>query len=445
MRVSVIGAGFVGLVSAACLAEKGHHVTCVDVDAGRIRSINDAVPPMYEAGLGELLERNVGRRLHATDDLEKAVGGSDLSLIAVGTPTNGSAIDLRHVEDVSRDVGAALRGGDSFHTVVVKSTVVPGTTEGVVKPILEEASGRAAGDGLGLGMNPEFLRQGSAVADFMAPDRIVIGGFDDRSVAAMRELYSVFEGVDVVSTTIRTAEMIKYAANSLLATMISFSNEIANLSAAVGDVDAVEVLRGVTLDNRLSPINPDGSRVTPGSLEYLHPGPGFGGSCFPKDVAALIAHARQLGARTDLLEAVIDTNRRQPDRVAEIVETALGDVAGVRVAVLGLAFKPGTDDMRESPSIPIIEGLLARGADVVAHDPVAADNAARVLDTSRVGFASSAAEAVAGAEAVVVVTPWPEYRTLPETVRALESQPLVVDARRAFDKGDFARYAGIGL
>ena len=445
MRVSVIGAGFVGLVTAACLADRGLEVVLVDVDPDKVDKVNRAVPPMYEVGLQELLARNVGNRLRATDDLRRAVLETDVSLITVGTPTAGSAIDLRFVEEVSREVGAAIAAKPGYHTVIIKSTVVPGTTDDMVRPILEETSGKKAGTDFGLGMNLEFLRQGSAVADFMDPDRIVLGGIDERSLDTMEKLYEVFDGTDIVRTTPRTAEMIKYAANSLLATMISYSNEIANLCSAIGDIDAIEVLEGVRLDRRLTPIQSDGVRLVPGMMDYLHPGCGFGGSCFPKDVQALIAYGDEAGSGMPLLEAVIAINEQQPSRVVSLLEAHLKDLDGVRIAVLGLAFKPGTDDMRESPAIPIIRDLIELGAVVGVYDPVAGDTARRVLGNEAIEYHQDLRSAVQGVDAVVVLTPWDEFNDLPEVIAALPTQPLVVDGRRTFHKKAFTHYTGIGL
>ena len=260
MKISIVGTGYVGLVSGACLAELGHQVVCVDVDPRKIDMILTKNPPIYERGLQELLDRNVPGRLTATTDLKKAVLESELSMIAVGTPFDGTVIDLKYIRNVAAEIGAVLRQKPGYHMVVVKSTVVPGTTTDVVTPILEEASGKKAGRDFGVGMNPEFLREGEAIEDFMNPDRIVLGGIDERSIDALNELYSVFPDADIVRTDPRTAEMIKYTANSLLATLISFSNEIANLCAAQ-KVDVAEVMKGVHLDRRFSPILAQGERV----------------------------------------------------------------------------------------------------------------------------------------------------------------------------------------
>ncbi len=286
MRVSIIGTGYMGLVTGVCLAEKGHQVVCVDVDQEKVSKINQASPPIYEKGLEELLRKNINGNLQATTDIHKSIIETDISLITVGTPFDGGEIDLCYIKEASEQIGKALKGKSTYHLVVVKSTVVPGTTDEVVLPILEEVSGKKAGIDFGVGMNPEFLREGEAIRDFMLPDRIVLGGIDEKSIDVLEKLYSVFEGVDKLRTNNKTAEMIKYASNSVLATMISFSNEVGNLCAAIGGIDVVDVMRGVHLDKRLSPININGDRIVPAFITYLVAGCGFGGSCFPKDVKA---------------------------------------------------------------------------------------------------------------------------------------------------------------
>ena len=445
MKVSIVGTGYVGLVSGVCLAELGHEVTCVDVDAAKVERINAGETPIHERGLEELLRAQVGTRLTATTDLAGAVRATDLTLIAVGTPFDGERIDLSFIESASRQIGSALADKDRYHVVAVKSTVVPGTTEETVLPLLESFSTRRAGTDFGVGMNPEFLREGEAVADFMNPDRIVLGGIDERSRDTLANLYSVFPDVEMVRTTPRTAEMIKYAANSLLATMISFSNEMANLCSAVGGLDVAEVMRGVHLDRRLSPILEGGERITPGFTTYLEAGCGFGGSCFPKDVKALIAHGRGAGAPMNLLEAVIEVNEAQPHEVVELLSSGLGDLADRRVAVLGLAFKPETDDMRESPAIPVVRELAQAGARLVAFDPVAESEARRVFDGIEIEYAGDLESAVADAEAIALMTRWSEFERLPELLVGRDPQPLVVDGRRMLAKDSVARYRGIGL
>src|SRR5256885_4069395 len=371
MKVSVIGTGYVGLVSGVCLAERGHEVICVDADTRKIDQISRGISPIFERDLEPLLRKHIGNRLRATADLRRAVFDTDISLIAVGTPFNNNEIDLQFVKQVSQQIGEALRGKSDYHVVVVKSTVVPGTTDGVVLPILEQVSGKKAGLDFGVGMNPEFLTEGEAVNDFMNPDRIVLGGGDPRTIACLQQLYSDFGTTDKLITNSRTAEMIKYASNALLATMISFANEIGNLGAAVGGIDIVDVMRGVHLSNYLSMRMPDGTRKAPGITYFLAAGCGFGGSCLPKDVKALLAHGRKAGVSMDLLDSVIQINGRQARKIISLLKKHHSNLDGVRVAVLGLSFRPDTSDMRESPALPILRALVSEGARVKAYDPAA--------------------------------------------------------------------------
>jgi UDPglucose 6-dehydrogenase len=445
MRISVIGTGYVGLVSGVCLAETGHEVVCVDLDEAKVGMINRGQPPIYEQGLEELLQKNVQRgALRATSDLRQAVLETRLSLIAVGTPLKDDAIDLSYVREATRQIGCALAEKSDYHVVVVKSTVVPGTTDAVVIPVLEEASGKTAGADFGVGVNPEFLREGQAVEDFLCPDRLVLGGIDERTLCALEEVYSVFRHTDRVRTNNRTAETIKYTSNSLLATLISFSNEIANLCAAIGGVDALDVMRGVHLDKRISPIMPDGSRVAPALTTYLEGGCGFGGSCFPKDVRALVSRAADAGLTMPLLGSVLAVNERQPEQMLTRLRKHFPDLEGRRVAVLGLAFKPGTDDMRESPAIPIIRKLLDEGALIRAYDPIARREAEKIFPDG-VLYCDRLEEAIRDSEAILVITRWNEFSRLPELISAGEAQPLVVDGRRMLDKREIARYEGIGV
>ncbi|MFO0583906.1 MAG: UDP-glucose/GDP-mannose dehydrogenase family protein [Anaeromyxobacter sp.] len=445
MKVSVIGTGYVGLVSGVCLAEVGHEVTCVDVDASKVTRIMKGEPPIHENGLPELLGKVLAaKRFTATRDLRAAVHGSDLTLIAVGTPFDGQRIDLTFVKAVAKELGEALKDKAGYHVVVVKSTVVPGTTDSVVKPILEQASGKRCGPDFGVGMNPEFLTEGQAIVDFMNPDRIVLGAMDGRALEVLDGLYAPFQGVPRVRTNPRTAEMIKYASNAMLATAISFSNELGNLCAALGDVDVVDVMEGLHLAEYLTVKGADGQRRKAPIASFFFAGCGFGGSCLPKDVKALAAHGAASGAPMPLLESVITVNRGQPGQVLKLLEKGLGELAGKKVGVLGLAFKPDTDDVRESPAFPIIRLLQERKVAVKAYDPVAAGEARKVLGDS-VAYAPSAADCVAGVDAVVLVTRWKEFEAVPALLRAMPNPPLLVDGRRQLDKRQVPRYAGIGL
>ena len=450
MRVSVIGAGYVGLVTGVGLAEQGHQVVCVDSDREKIARIRRGEVPFFEPGLERLLQRTLGTRLDVTPDLRRAVLESELSLIAVGTPSReGGGIDLSSVETVARQIGEALRDKAAYHVVVVKSTVEPGTTEDVVLPLLEEVAAKRAGRDFGVAMNPEFLTEGEAVQDFLFPDRLVLGAIDERAHQTLDALYAGFPSVERVHTTPRIAEMIKYASNALLATLISFSNEMGNLCAALGKggggVDVAEVMRGLHLSKYLRPSLPDGTAITAPLATFLWPGCGFGGSCLPKDVKALIARGRRAGVTMPLLDAVVGINERQPREVLALLHRHYPSLQGVRVAVLGLAFRPDTSDMRESPALPIIHDLLAQGAELTAYDPAASAEARRLFGNGRLRVCDDLPEAVRDADAVVLVTRWDEFLQLPELLRQRERQPVVIDGRRMLDKASVPRYEGIGL
>ena len=450
MRICVVGTGYVGLVSGACLAEIGHQVTCVDIDPAKVAQINGGESPIFEDGLDEILARNVGTRLTATTNLADAFRDADVALICVGTPFDGKTIDLTYVTRVAEQLGALLRERADYCVIAVKSTVVPGTTDGPVRTALEKASGKRAGADFGLGMNPEFLAEGVAVRDFMQPDRIVVGGIDERSSGQLAALYAPFSTTPLLRTGTRTAEAIKYTSNALLATLISFSNEIARYCEAVGDVDVTDVLRGVHFMKHLSYRGTDGEVRQVSAASFLWAGCGFGGSCFPKDVRALIADAARHGADATLLQAVMDLNDTQPGHTLDLLRHACPVLKGQRVTVLGLAFKPGTDDVRESPALPMIEQLAAEGARVTCHDPIAMANAraallARKVPVDALRFEGDLAAAVADADVIVLVTSWPEYLALPAMLAARGHTPIVVDGRRYLGRNDVPRYIGIGL
>lgn len=445
MNISIVGTGYVGLVTAACLVEKGNKVICIDIDETKIKAISQKNSPIYENGLQELLDSHIGNGLKATTDLHEAIKDSEITVIAVGTPFDGHRIDLSYVSNAAAQIGEILKSINRYHVVVVKSTVVPGTTDEVVLPILEERSNGKAGPDFGVAMNPEFLREGNAVNDFMKPDRIVIGGIDERSIETVMRMYDTFKGTDFVLTNTKTAELIKYAANSFLATTISFSNEIANLSATIPGVDVKKVLYGVHLDKRISPIMDNGRRLLPEITTFLEAGCGFGGSCFPKDVKALISYGMERKVPMRILEAVIDVNTRQPQKLLDLLFKRWPNIRGVRVTVLGLAFKPGTDDVRESPAIPVIQGLIDRGAYVRAFDPKASENARKRFPLDAVKFERDLTEAVKNADAIIIVTAWEEFEKVPQLIQNNIHAPLVIDGRRILNENVFGNYVGIGL
>lgn len=434
-KIAVIGTGYVGLVTGTCFADLGNEVTCVDVVREKVEMLRNGHSPIYEPGLEEIIVRNLkAGRLHFTTSYEEALTGAQFVFIAVGTPESedGSA-DMQYVKAAAREIGRVAPGrAEEPMAIINKSTVPIGTGDDVGQLVREHCQ---AGFRFAVVSNPEFLREGQAVLDFMHPDRVILGS-DDRAVAErVKELYESL-GCPIMVTDIRTAEMIKYASNAILATYISFINEIAFICEGLG-ADVKEVVQGMGYDKRINPA-------------FLNAGVGFGGSCFPKDVKAL-AHMAETSnnARPQLLNAVLDIN--QTARIAFVEKVAKllgGDLKGKRVGVLGLSFKPDTDDMRESPSIDIVNGLIKMGADVQAYDPIAMEAARKHLDT-RVRFCTDAYETAAGADALLLITSWNEFKALDmEKIRENMRQPVLLDGRNVYDPLEMREigftYAGVG-
>jgi UDPglucose 6-dehydrogenase len=416
MKIAMIGSGYVGLVSGACLADFGHSVTCIDKDAGKIAALQNGLMPIYEPGLDQLVAKNVrDGHLFFSTELAPAVREADAVFIAVGTPSrrgDGHA-DLTYVFDASREIADALTG---FTVIVTKSTVPVGTGDEVERIIRE----RRPDVDFAVVSNPEFLREGAAIGDFKRPDRIVIGIEDERAKAVMSEVYRplYLNQSPMLFTGRRTSELIKYAANAFLATKITFINEMADLCEKVG-ANVQEVARGIGLDNRI------GSK-------FLHAGPGYGGSCFPKDTLALIRTAQEAGAPTQIVETVARVNEARKRAMADkVIAAAGGDVKGKRVAMLGLAFKPNTDDMRDAPSIEIIRKLQAAGAQIRAYDPESMEQAKQVL--TGLDYAENAYACADGADLLVIVTEWDQFRALDlGRIGAAMKAPLMVDLRNIY-------------
>lgn len=442
MDLCVIGTGYVGLVTGACFAEMGNEVWCVDVDAAKIEGLKAGKLPIYEPGLDEIVVRNYREgRLRFTTDLGEAMAECDVLFIAVGTPPleDGSA-DLQHVLTVARDIGRRLT---RYSVIVDKSTVPVGTAERVRRAIQAELDARGVSIPFDVVSNPEFLKEGAAVEDFMRPDRIIVGTDSEAARERMAELYAPFNRSHqrVIYMGVRDAEMTKYAANAMLATKISFMNEIAALCERYG-VDVENVRLGIGSDQRIG-------------YHFIYPGCGYGGSCFPKDVKALIAMAQAAGVEPEVLTAVEERNAKQKRVLEEKIVARFGeDLSGRTFGVWGLAFKPGTDDMREAPSIPLIEGLIGRGATVRAYDPVAMDNARRVFpaqwfDEGRLVFTRHQYDALDGADAMVLVTEWKPFRH-PDfgAIKRLLKTPQIFDGRNQYDPQQLERlgfaYVGIG-
>ena len=420
MRIAMIGTGYVGLVSGACFSEFGVDVVCVDKDQSKIEKIQKGIMPIFEPGLEDLVAKNVrAGRLSFTTDLPPAVKSADAVFIAVGTPSrrgDGHA-DLSYVYDAAEEIAAAMEG----HTVIVTKSTVPVGTGREVEEIIARVRPDSDCDVVS---NPEFLREGSAIEDFMRPDRVVIGTKSDRAQNVMRLLYRPLHLIEtpILFTSRQTAEMIKYAANTFLATKITFINEISDLCEVL-DADVQEVAKGIGLDGRIGG-------------KFLHAGPGYGGSCFPKDTLALVRTAEQAGSPLRIVETVVDVNNKRKLQMAErVIKTCGGSVEGKKICILGVTFKPNTDDMRDSPSIDIIAGLQKSGALIQAYDPEGMEEAKHMIDD--VNWCDGAYHAIEGADAVVIITEWNEFRGLDMgRVKSLMKSPVLVDLRNIYNPDD---------
>ena len=440
--ISVVGAGYVGLVTGTCLSEFGVRVLCMDVDRSKIQALSRGDVPIYEPGLSRLVVKNLeAGRLRFTTDLAEAVAESNLIMIAVGTPPGeDGSVDMTHVLNAARSIARSM----TEHKIIVSKSTVPVGTGRRIKTLIREILDQRGLDGLEFDVvsNPEFLREGSAVRDFMHPDRVVIGCENETAGSVMRDIYNVLYLIDTpfIFTTLETAELIKYASNAFLATKITFMNEIANLCDAVG-ADVHAVAKAMGLDGRIGKY-------------FLHPGPGFGGSCLPKDTRGLASMGKARGVDTRIVSAVIEANEAQKLRMVGKIETGMGDLDGRTIAILGLAFKPETDDMREAPSVPIIRELIAKGCRIRAFDPAAMTNAAKgalssLAGTDRFACCPDEYEAAKGADAVVLLTEWNQFRHLDlARLRTLMSGPHFFDLRNVYEPADMARlgfvYTGVG-
>ena len=433
MKICVVGAGYVGLATGVMFGKLGHDISVTDIDASRVKTVNSGRLPFHEPPLERELAKLVkAGKLKATKDTVGATSEAKFIFLCVQTPSMPSGrIDIGPLKVAAKSVGKGLKDAGEYKVVVTKSTVVPTTTDSVVKPIMERISGRKAGKDFGLCMNPEFLQEGTALNDSMRPSRIVVGEMDKKAGDMLLKLYAPLKA-DKIRTDLRSAEMIKYASNVFLATKISYANEIANMCSRVG-IDSDPVLKAAGMDPRI------------GSL-FLKPGLGFGGSCLPKDVRALKDLAGSKGYRSRLLTALLAINDEQPREGIRLIEAELGDLRGKRVAVLGLSFKGGVDDTRETRAVPLITGLLAKGARVVAYDPMATGNFIKLMPT--IEYASSAAECLRNADGCIVQADWAEFKKLGKKEFSSMRRAVVVDGRRFLDPEKVRRagavYMGIG-
>lgn len=460
IKITITGTGFVGLVTGAVFADKGFNVVALDIDQQKVDTVNRGETFFFEPNLPPLVQRVIleNKTLTACTNIIGSIRNSDVTFICVGTPSReDGSCDLQYIEQSARDIGQAIKEKNGYHLVIAKSTIVPGTTRNLIKQAIEEESGKKAGEGFGLCMNPEFLREGQSVHDAVYPDRIIIGEYDKKSGEMLEGMFRVlynekedaytrnWEGIYkkkvtcpvILRFTLETAECIKYANNSFLATKISFINEFANICERLEGVDINNVAKGIGLDFRIN-------------SQFLRAGAGFGGSCFPKDVKAIMKFAKDLEYESKILKSVLDVNDHQAKRMVELTEEKLGNLSDKKVCILGLSFKPETDDMRSAPSIKIIDHLLSIGATVIAWDPKALDEAKKdhwIGD--KITYAESIQAALKDADACLLVTEWDEFRKLePSDFKSMKN-PILIDGRRIYEPKKFLKeginYSGIGI
>ncbi len=459
-RITITGTGFVGLVTGAILADKGFKVIALDIDQQKVDTVNKGESFFFEPNLSALLKRVIleNKTLVASTNIIESIKKSNVTFICVGTPSReDGSCDLQYIEQSARDIGQAIKEKEEYHLVIAKSTIVPGTTRNLIKTIIEKVSGKKTGDDFGLCMNPEFLREGQSVHDSVFPDRIIIGEYDEKSGKMLEEIFRVlynekedqftknWEEIykkkvacpEILRFPLETAECIKYANNSFLATKISFINEFANICERIEGVDINDIAKGIGLDFRINPL-------------FLRAGAGFGGSCFPKDVRAIMKFAKDVGFEPKILKSVLEINAHQAKRMVELAEEKLGGLSGAQVCILGLSFKPDTDDMRSAPSIKIIEQLLAKGAKVTAYDPKAIAEAKKECWLGdKITYADSIQTALKDADACLLVTEWSEFRKLePSDFRSMKT-PILIDGRRIYEPEKFLKegiiFSGIGI
>lgn len=438
--ISIVGTGYVGLCIAVGLASKGYDVLVYDCDQKKVELVNKGTSPFHEPGLEKLLVKAVNEdHLKGVREIEEAILNTQVTFITVGTPSESSgSIDLQYINSSTREIGETLKKKKVYHLIVVKSTVVPGTTEKIVKPNIENASDKRCGADFGLCMNPEFLQEGSAIYDALNPDRIVIGEYDEKSGDILEDLYKNFyqeETPQIIRTNLPTAEIIKYANNAFLATKISFINTVANLCQKIGNTDVTVMAKAIGMDKRINP-------------HFLNAGLGYGGSCFSKDIKALIALGQALDYDPMFFKAVEYVNHAQPKQAVELAKKNIGSLQNKRIAVLGLAFKPNTDDMRGARSIPIINHLLNEGAKIIAYDPAAVPKAKSIFG-EKISYASSTIQCLKDADCCIIVTEWGEFQKLkPEDFSQNMKHPILIDGRRIYSPQEFSQkleFIAIGL
>jgi len=442
MKISIIGLGYVGLVTGICFCEYGHKVICIEKNQKKISDLNKNKEIIFEPGLKKLLNKHLNKNFTVSNNIKNAILNTDISFIAVGTPFKNGKFNTSYLKSVSKDVGLSLKYKKKYHVIVVKSTVLPGTTDTLIKKYIEKYSGKKSGKDFGLSMNPEFLREGEAINDFLKSDRIIIGSDNKKTQLIVKKVYRKFKNVPILTTNNKTAELIKYTSNSLLANLISFSNEISNIGDKIGDINFDQVLKGVSLDRRITTkINK--KLVIPGLVSYLEPGCGFGGSCFPKDVKSLSYLASKLKSDNSILKSILRTNEKQIDKLYKIILKNTSS-SKKNILILGLAFKPDTDDIRESPSVKLIKKLLKNNKNLIeVYDPVALKNTKKIFK-NRLRYSNNLRKSVNNKDIIIVMTKWKILKNL-NNILQKNPNPLIIDPRRFLNPKKYKKYLAFGI
>ena len=442
MKISIIGLGYVGLVTGICFCEHGHKVICIEKNQKKISDLNKKKEIIFEPGLKNLLNKHLNKNFTVSNNIKNAILNTDISFIAVGTPFKNGKFNTSYLKSVSKDVGLSLKYKKKYHVIVVKSTVLPGTTDTLIKKYIEKYSGKKSGKDFGLSMNPEFLREGEAINDFLKSDRIIVGSDNKKTQLLVKKVYWRFKNVPILTTNNKTAELIKYTSNSLLANLISFSNEISNIGDKIGDINFDQVLKGVSLDRRITTkINK--KLVIPGLVSYLEPGCGFGGSCFPKDVKSLSYLASKLKSDNSILKSILRTNEKQIDKLYKIILKNTSS-SKKNILILGLAFKPDTDDIRESPSIKLIKKLLKNNKNLIeVYDPVALKNTKKIFK-NRLRYSNNLRKSLNNKDIIIVMTKWKILKNL-NNILQKNSNPLIIDPRRFLNPKKYKKYLAFGI
>tara|TARA_A100001015_G_C15010652_1_gene722921 strand:- start:1048 stop:2379 length:1332 start_codon:yes stop_codon:yes gene_type:complete len=442
MKISIIGMGYVGLITGLGFCNYGHKVICLEKNKKKINDLNNNKDIIYEPGLKKILKKHLNKNFFASQDFKEIILNTDVTFIAVGTPFENGKFSIKYLKSAAKEIGLSIKNKKKYHVIVIKSTILPGTTDTIIKKQIEKYSGKKAGKNFGLSMNPEFLREGEAINDFINSDRIVIGHDNLKTQSIVKKIYKKFKNVPIITTNNKTAELIKYTSNSLLANLISFSNEISNIADKIGGINFDEVLSGVELDRRITKkIN--NKLVTPGIVSYLEPGCGFGGSCFPKDVKALSFLASRLNVNNYVLKSIIKTNEEQINKIEDIVLKNIKQKKK-NILILGLAFKPNTDDIRESPSIKLIKKLLKNKKIIIeVFDPVAENNTRKIFKDS-IKYSTSLSQSTKNKDIIIVMTKWQIFKGL-NNLLPKNSNSLIIDPRRFLKKNRFKNYSAFGI